>query len=93
MFRNLDAKRVLVLDEEEKEKEKLKNLDSSEDEKLSCTPRTVEKINRLSPRTPKKLTKSDLLVLKKKTFEVRQELDSIKSREMCTKKVCKHFYS
>ncbi|XP_058806434.1 uncharacterized protein LOC131672913 isoform X2 [Phymastichus coffea] len=55
---------------EEKDKKKLKVVDS----------------NTVDFNSAKKLTQCDLLMLKKKTFEVRQEIESIKSREMCTKK-------
>ncbi|XP_014215561.1 uncharacterized protein LOC106644527 [Copidosoma floridanum] len=67
-----EAKRVLQLDDSEldNKRSKLTRYDSD----------GIEKI------VPENATKSDLLLLKRKIFEIRQELDCLKSRERCSKK-------
>lgn len=73
LHRSLEAKRILDLDNEENKSKKRKLMECDE-EKISET-------------IPENVKKCDLQVLKRKIFEIRQELDCLKSREQCTKKV------
>lgn len=63
---------MLLLDDDEKAAKKPKVEDSGDEARIDV---------------PENVTKNDLLALKRKIFEIRQELDRLKSRERCTKKV------
>lgn len=67
------TKRVLLLDEDEKPSKKSKTENDDGDKAQMVVPENA--------------TKQDLLTLKRKIFEIRQELDRLKSREQCSKKV------
>lgn len=73
VHRTLETKRILKLDDDEPQSKKLK---------LPLV--NKEKVNEI---VPEDATKTDLIQLKRKIFEMRQELDRFKSRERCTKKV------
>ena len=68
----MEVKRVLMLDENLPKKPKIDDGFDCDESQNFC------KIN---------LTKNDLHNLKRQVFELRQELDRLKSRERCTKKV------
>lgn len=92
-FRSFEAKRVLVLDDNKKlKRQKLLNDDEKDDEKVSRSApdehkKTEKQKSSSEVIVPQNVTKNDLHALKRKIFEIRQELDCLKSREQCTKKV------
>ncbi|XP_014235095.1 uncharacterized protein LOC106657909 [Trichogramma pretiosum] len=72
--KKIEAKRVLLLDDSIKECKKRKLND------IKLESQSIVQIPEHD------LTKRDLQMLKRKIFEMRQELDRLKSRERCTKK-------
>ncbi|OXU21799.1 hypothetical protein TSAR_012187 [Trichomalopsis sarcophagae] len=94
--RNSEAKRVLLLDDNKRIKRKKLLTDDEKDESETSKCSTLDegreaKKQKLShddnqETVPENVTKTDLHLLKRKIFEIRQELDCLKSRERCSKK-------
>lgn len=92
-FRCFQVKKNLLLSQKQKEnvselKDNLKfETDEKVDEPLRKRRRTLETGKNESP-ISKQPQKPLLLALKRRIFEKRQELDCLKSRNRCAKKVC-----